>query len=228
MGRQSIRRAVYGEEINHSLGQRSAPGGIRTPNLLIRSQKLYPVELRAQNCDLICSGIRGRCRTREVALRVCNLYNFVCVFRATRSNMPRRTDPKPNEYESPTGQRPGPPVVRKLGTILTLLFGRADTCFSPAAIFFPSSAGKCLLWRWNGKFMRARIPQLRLASSVWSSPFPSLAFLPAGHLADRFSRKRIIAISQILSAILSAALAIVSWKHLAIPHCRFCATPTED
>ena len=25
-----------------------APGGIRTPNLLIRSQALYPVELRAQ------------------------------------------------------------------------------------------------------------------------------------------------------------------------------------
>ena len=25
----------------------SVPGGIRTPNLLIRSQKLYPVELQA-------------------------------------------------------------------------------------------------------------------------------------------------------------------------------------
>ena len=28
--------------------QVSAPAGIRTPNLLIRSQMLYPVELRAQ------------------------------------------------------------------------------------------------------------------------------------------------------------------------------------
>ena len=27
----------------------SVPGGIRTPNLLIRSQKLYPVELQAQD-----------------------------------------------------------------------------------------------------------------------------------------------------------------------------------
>jgi hypothetical protein len=27
------------------------PGGIRTPNLLIRSQKLYPVELQAQLRD---------------------------------------------------------------------------------------------------------------------------------------------------------------------------------
>ena len=29
-------------------GEPSVPGGIRTPNLLIRSQKLYPVELQAQ------------------------------------------------------------------------------------------------------------------------------------------------------------------------------------
>ena len=32
-------------------GAKFVPGGIRTPNLLIRSQKLYPVELQAQrNC----------------------------------------------------------------------------------------------------------------------------------------------------------------------------------
>jgi hypothetical protein len=30
-----------------SLRLRNVPGGIRTPNLLIRSQKLYPVELQA-------------------------------------------------------------------------------------------------------------------------------------------------------------------------------------
>lgn len=41
--------------------------------------------------------------------------------------------------------------------------------------------------------------------------------LPAGHLADRFSRKRIILISQIFSGIASVALALVSWKHLVIP-----------
>lgn len=41
--------------------------------------------------------------------------------------------------------------------------------------------------------------------------------LPAGHLADRFSRKRIILWSQVLSAIMSLALALVSWKHLSIP-----------
>src|SRR5215813_14024074 len=41
--------------------------------------------------------------------------------------------------------------------------------------------------------------------------------LPAGHLADRFSRKHIIVWSQVLSAITSLALALVSWKHLSIP-----------
>ncbi len=41
--------------------------------------------------------------------------------------------------------------------------------------------------------------------------------LPAGHLADRLSRKHIILVTQILSAVSSLALALVSWKHLAIP-----------
>src|SRR5256885_3353373 len=41
--------------------------------------------------------------------------------------------------------------------------------------------------------------------------------LPAGHLADRISRKHIILVSQIFSAITSALLALVSWQHLNIP-----------
>src|SRR5881392_1651493 len=41
--------------------------------------------------------------------------------------------------------------------------------------------------------------------------------LPAGHLADRISRKRIILVTQIFSALTSLALALVSWKHLSIP-----------
>ena len=41
--------------------------------------------------------------------------------------------------------------------------------------------------------------------------------LPAGHLADRISRKQIILVAQIFSAITSALLALVSWQHLAIP-----------
>jgi len=41
--------------------------------------------------------------------------------------------------------------------------------------------------------------------------------LPAGHLADRFSRKQIILVSQVFSALTSIGLALVSWQHLAIP-----------
>ena len=41
--------------------------------------------------------------------------------------------------------------------------------------------------------------------------------LPAGHLADRISRKHIILVSQVFSAFISLALALVSWKHLSIP-----------
>ncbi|HEY6204880.1 MAG TPA: MFS transporter, partial [Chthoniobacterales bacterium] len=41
--------------------------------------------------------------------------------------------------------------------------------------------------------------------------------LPAGHLADRISRKHIIVVSQILTTLSSVALALVSWQHLAIP-----------
>lgn len=41
--------------------------------------------------------------------------------------------------------------------------------------------------------------------------------LPAGHLADRFSRRKIILVTQICSGLASAALALISWKHLVIP-----------
>jgi MFS family permease len=57
---------------------------------------------------------------------------------------------------------------------------------------------------------------LGLVGLVIAIPVVTLS-LPAGHLADRFSRKRIILISQIFSALASAALAFVSWKHLSIP-----------
>src|SRR5438874_9971656 len=45
-----------------------------------------------------------------------------------------------------------------------------------------------------------------------------LLSLPAGHIADRFPRKRIVLVTQALSAICSLALAFVSWHHLAIPN----------
>jgi MFS family permease len=57
---------------------------------------------------------------------------------------------------------------------------------------------------------------LGLVGLVFAIPIVGLS-LPAGHLADRVSRKHIILVSQIFSAIASAMLALVSWQHLAIP-----------
>jgi MFS family permease len=44
-----------------------------------------------------------------------------------------------------------------------------------------------------------------------------LLSLPAGHIADRFPRKRIVLVTQAVSAICSLALAFVSLNHLRIP-----------
>jgi hypothetical protein len=48
---------------------RSTPGGIRTPNLLIRSQVLYPVELRAlvspKRCDITPIRMVVNVRTKD-------------------------------------------------------------------------------------------------------------------------------------------------------------------
>jgi MFS family permease len=57
---------------------------------------------------------------------------------------------------------------------------------------------------------------LGLVGLVFAIPIVGLS-LPAGDLADRISRKKIILVSQIFSAVMSAVLALVSWQHLAIP-----------
>ena len=57
---------------------------------------------------------------------------------------------------------------------------------------------------------------LGLVGLVFAIPIVGMS-LPAGHLADRISRKSIILVSQVFSAITSALLALVSWQHLAIP-----------
>jgi MFS family permease len=57
---------------------------------------------------------------------------------------------------------------------------------------------------------------LGLVGLVIAVPVVALS-LPAGHLADRFSRKHIILVSQVFSGVTSVGLALVSWKHLSIP-----------
>jgi MFS family permease len=57
---------------------------------------------------------------------------------------------------------------------------------------------------------------LGLVGLVLVIPVVTLS-LPAGHLADKYSRKHIIVIAQFVGAIASGALAFISWKHLVIP-----------
>ncbi|MEO8440542.1 MAG: MFS transporter [Spartobacteria bacterium] len=57
---------------------------------------------------------------------------------------------------------------------------------------------------------------LGLVGLVAAVPIIALS-LPAGHLADRFRRKKIILWTQASSALCSISLALISWQHLAIP-----------
>lgn len=57
---------------------------------------------------------------------------------------------------------------------------------------------------------------LGLVGLVAAIPIVTLS-LPAGHLADRVSRKSIILWTQAASAVCSVCLALISWTHLEIP-----------
>src|SRR5213082_3668549 len=57
---------------------------------------------------------------------------------------------------------------------------------------------------------------LGLVGLVFAVPIVGFS-LPAGHLADRLSRKHIILVAHAFSAITSGLLALVSWQHLNIP-----------
>src|SRR6202162_1285888 len=144
---------------------------------------------------------------------------LVRVFERTRSNMPRSIDPR--SYESPEGERPAV-------TPLVELKRRAHDPYAAFRFedFSLFTAGNLLSI--TGRLMLAVAVEWELYARTHSAtalglvglvivvPVVALS-LPAGHLADRVSRKHIILVSQIFSAVASAALAYVSWKHLSIP-----------
>jgi len=138
---------------------------------------------------------------------------------SARLSMPPSTDPRP--YESPRGQRPA--VTRPMETAPPTHDPYAAFRFGGFSLFtagnFLSITGRQMLAiavEWELYARTHSATALGLVGLVIAIPVVTLS-LPAGHLADRFSRKRIILISQIFSALASAALAFVSWKHLAIP-----------
>src|SRR2546426_3898795 len=133
--------------------------------------------------------------------------------------MPRSIDPK--SYESPEGERPSvtPPIElerRPHDPYAAFRFGgfRLFTAGNLLSITGRLMLAVAVEWEIYARTHSATA--LGLVGLVIATPVVALS-LPAGHLADRFSRKRIILVSQIFSALASVGLALVSWKHLSIP-----------
>jgi MFS family permease len=128
----------------------------------------------------------------------------------------------PNEYdESPIGQRPQitgaiiPPSPRH--DPYAAFRSRGFRYFTSGNLL--SILGRQMLAvavEWEIYRRTHSATALGLVGLVFAIPIVGLS-LPAGHLADRISRKHIILVAQIFSSITSALLALVSWQHLAIP-----------
>src|SRR3989454_10521342 len=133
--------------------------------------------------------------------------------------MPQRIDS--SSYQSPEGQRPAVPSPVELeprahDPYAAFRFGDFSL-FTVGNLL--SITGRLMLAvavEWEVYARTHSATALGLVGLVIAVPVVTLS-LPAGHLADRFSRKRIILVSQVFSGFMSVALALGSWKHLAIP-----------
>src|SRR6059036_4239013 len=133
--------------------------------------------------------------------------------------MPRSIDP--GSYESPEGERPAvtPPIElerRPHDPYAAFRFGDFSLFTAGNLLSITGRLMLAVAVEWEIYARTHSATALGLVGLVIAVPVVTLS-LPAGHLADRFSRKHIILVSQIFSALTSAALAIVSWKHLSIP-----------
>src|SRR5216110_1002932 len=133
--------------------------------------------------------------------------------------MPQRVDP--SSYQSPEGERPA--ISTPIDLVPPTHDPYAAFRFGDFSLFTVgnvlSITGRLMLAvavEWEMYARTHSATALGLVGLVIAVPVVTLS-LPAGHLADRFSRKRIILVSQIFSLLTSLALALVSWKHLAIP-----------
>src|SRR5207253_7273632 len=126
-----------------------------------------------------------------------------------------------SSYQSPEGERPA--ISTPIGSVPSTHDPYAAFRFGDFSLFTAgnllSITGRLMLAvavEWEVYARTHSATALGLVGLVIAVPVVTLS-LPAGHLADRFSRKRMILISQIFSVLTSIALALVSWKHLAIP-----------
>src|SRR5438132_3143431 len=133
--------------------------------------------------------------------------------------MPQPIDP--SSYRSPDPQRPAVPLPierepRGHDPYAAFRFGDFSLFTAGNLLSITGRLMLAVAVEWEIYARTHSATALGLVGLVIATPVVALS-LPAGHLADRFSRKRIILVSQIFSALASIALAFVSWKHLAIP-----------
>src|SRR6058998_2449288 len=132
--------------------------------------------------------------------------------------MPHSAD---HSYRSPDPQRPAVPLPierepRSHDPYAAFRFGDFSLFTAGNLLSITGRLMLAVAVEWEIYARTHSATALGLVGLVIAVPVVALS-LPAGHLADRFSRKRIILVSQIFSALASIALAFVSWKHLSIP-----------
>src|SRR2546421_9568073 len=133
--------------------------------------------------------------------------------------MPHSIDP--GSYRSPDPQRPTVPLPVELeprahDPYAAFRFGDFSLFTAGNLLSITGRLMLAVAVEWELYARTHSATALGLVGLVIAVPVVTLS-LPAGHLADRFSRKRIILISQIFSALASIGLALVSWRHLSIP-----------
>src|SRR5947199_1685008 len=133
--------------------------------------------------------------------------------------MPHSIDP--TSYRSPDPQRPAVPLPiergwRRHDPYAAFRFGDFSLFTAGNLLSITGRLMLAVAVEWEIYARTHSATALGLVGLVIAVPVVTLS-LPAGHLADRFSRKHIILVSQVFSGFMSVALALVSWKHLSIP-----------
>src|SRR6266700_2593658 len=126
-----------------------------------------------------------------------------------------------SSFQSPESQRPAVPLpiereLRKHDPYAAFRFGDFSLFTAGNLLSITGRLMLAVAVEWELYARTHSATALGLVGLVIAVPVVKLS-LPAGHLADRFSRRRSILVAQIFSALASAALALVSWKHLSIP-----------
>src|SRR5262249_39188270 len=137
----------------------------------------------------------------------------------TRTSMPDSLDS--SSFRSPDQQRPAVPLPiqrepRPHDPYAAFRFGDFSLFTAGNLLSITGRLMLAVAVEWEIYARTHSATALGLVGLVIAVPVVTLS-LPAGHLADRFSRKHIILVSQVFSGFMSVALALVSWKHLSIP-----------